>query len=126
VLASVVIWIGQQVCVFDTVLAAIRPLVVLMGLPPEAATAFLFGFFRRDYGAAGLYDLHRTSGLTGNQLFVACLTLTLFLPCIAQWMVLFKEHGWKFAVAVGVGVMAVACGSGMAAHMILSGTGARL
>ena len=39
-----------------------------MGLPDEAAVAFLFGFFRRDYGAAGLYDLKRQGLLAGNQL----------------------------------------------------------
>jgi ferrous iron transport protein B len=38
-------------------------------LPAEAAVAFLFGFFRRDYGAAGLYDLQKsTVPMTVHQL----------------------------------------------------------
>ncbi|WP_155402089.1 hypothetical protein [Methanosarcina mazei] len=44
---------------------------------------FLFGFFRRDFGAAGLYGMHDAGLLTGVQLVVAAITLTLFMPCIA-------------------------------------------
>jgi ferrous iron transport protein B len=62
-------------------------------LPDQTAVAFLFGFFRRDYGAAGLYDLR--SVMSGNQLVVATVTLTLFIPCIAQFAVMIKERGWK-------------------------------
>ena len=40
---------------------ASRPLVVgLLGLPAKAADAFLVGFLRRDYGAAGFFLLRRT------------------------------------------------------------------
>ena len=97
ILASVLIWLGQLT-------GAVRALVVggldagrarVMGLPDEAAVAFLFGFFRRDYGAAGLYDLHGRGLLTGNQLPVAAVTLTLFLPCVAQFLIMKKERGWK-------------------------------
>ena len=38
------------------------PVMASIGLPKETAVAFIFGFFRRDYGAAGLYDL-QTKGL---------------------------------------------------------------
>jgi ferrous iron transport protein B len=69
-----------------------------MGLPDESAVAFLFGFFRRDYGAAGLFDLRDV--LTGSQLLVAAVTMTLFVPCIAQFSVMLKERGWKTALAV--------------------------
>lgn len=96
--ASVFIWLGQLTGVFDLVVNALVPLVRWIGLPDETAVAFLFGFFRRDYGAAGLYDLRST--LTGAQLLVATTTMTLFLPCIAQFSVTLKEHGWKTALAI--------------------------
>ena len=67
-LASVLIWIGRITPLLEWTLAGLRPLVLLLGLPAQTATAFLFGFFRRDYGAAGLYDLHRQGLLSGNQL----------------------------------------------------------
>lgn len=126
VLASVIIWIGQKTYLFDAVIAAMRPAVVSLGLPEDAAKAFLFGFFRRDYGAAGLYDLHKVVKLSGNQLFVACLTLTLFLPCVAQWLVLVKERGWRFAVAVALIVMVAAYGAGLLSHTVLTVTGVQL
>ncbi|MFQ5342142.1 MAG: nucleoside recognition domain-containing protein [Anaerolineae bacterium] len=93
VLASVLIWIGQVTGVFDLVVRALQPLVHLLGLPDETATVFLFGFFRRDYGAAGLYDIQ--ASLSGVQLAVAAVTLTLFVPCIAQFAVMWKERGPK-------------------------------
>lgn len=98
ILASVLIWIGQVTGLFDLVVRVLQPLVGLLGLPDEAATVFLFGFFRRDYGAAGLYDIQ--ASLDGVQLAVAAVTLTLFVPCIAQFAVMWKERGPKMALRV--------------------------
>ena len=74
------------------------PLMRWIGLPDKVAVAFLFGFFRRDYGAAGLYDLRDT--MNGVQLLVAITTMTIFLPCVAQLAVMIKERGWKTALAI--------------------------
>jgi ferrous iron transport protein B len=98
ILASVLIWLGQLTGIFDLLLNALAPLVAWIGLPEETAVAFLFGFFRRDYGAAGLYDLRDV--MNGTQLLVATTTMTLFLPCIAQFSVMIKERGWKTALAI--------------------------
>jgi len=98
ILASVLIWLGQLTGLFDLLVSALTPLVRWMGLPDETAVAFLFGFFRRDYGAAGLYDLR--GSMNGTQLLVAATTMTLFVPCIAQFSVMLKERGWKTAVAI--------------------------
>ena len=98
ILASVLIWLGQLTKFFDLLVGALEPLVRWIGLPDEAAVAFLFGFFRRDYGAAGLYDLRGV--MSGVQLLVAATTMTLFAPCIAQFTVMFKERGWRTALAI--------------------------
>lgn len=98
ILASILIWLGRLTGLFDLFVSALVPLVQWMGLPEEAAVAFLFGFFRRDYGAAGLYDLR--GAMNGMQLLVATTALTLFVPCIAQFSVTFKERGWKTALAI--------------------------
>jgi ferrous iron transport protein B len=92
-LASVLIWLGKLSGAFDLALNAMLPLMHWLGLPDQAAVAFLFGFFRRDYGAAGLYDLR--NAMTNAQLIVSTVTLTLFIPCIAQFAVMVKERGWK-------------------------------
>jgi ferrous iron transport protein B len=102
VLASVFLWLGKLAGVFDKLVSLLHTPVRAIGLPQEAATIFLFGFFRRDYGAAGLYDLTQQGLLNGRQLVVACVALTLFLPCIAQFIMNLKERGWK----VGLGISA--------------------
>jgi ferrous iron transport protein B len=60
-------------------------------LPPEAATAFVMGIVRRDFGAAGLYSM----ALSPMQVVAALVTITLFVPCIASLMVMLKERGLK-------------------------------
>lgn len=100
ILASVLIWFGELTGVFQFLIAVLTPLVKWLGLPAQTAQVFLFGFFRRDYGAAGLFDLYRSGGLTGTQLVVASATLTLFVPCIAQFTMMIKERGVKTAAAI--------------------------
>jgi len=70
-----------------------------LGLPKEAATAYIMGIVRRDFGAAGFY----TMGLTPIQLLVALVTITLFVPCIAAILMLYKERGPKIATILWVG-----------------------
>ena len=92
ILASVLIWVGKITGLFDAIINAAAPLMYALGLPSEAAEIFLFGFFRRDYGAAGLYDLQNSGALNGVQLVVSAVTLTLFVPCIAQFAIMIKER----------------------------------
>ncbi|MGE5572313.1 MAG: nucleoside recognition domain-containing protein [Bacteroidota bacterium] len=121
--ASAVIWIGRVTGLFQLVLKGLEVPVRLVGLPPEAAFAFLFGFFRRDYGAAGLYDLARAGRLTDAQLVVASVTLTLFVPCVAQFAMMWKERGWRSALAIAAVALAVAFITGYALNLVLAGSG---
>jgi ferrous iron transport protein B len=73
-------------------------------LPRAASAAFVMGMVRRDFGAAGLYQLT----LTPDQIVVALVTITLFTPCIASLMVMMKERGWKEASIVWLGTWVVA------------------
>ena len=66
------------------------------------ATVFVMGFLRRDYGAAGLFQLAHGGGLTGAQAVVALTVMTLFVPCIANFLMIVRERG----VRVGVGILA--------------------
>jgi ferrous iron transport protein B len=126
VLASILIWAGRATGLFDLAVRGLKPVVHLLGLPDEAAVAFLFGFFRRDYGAAGLFDLHKGGAMTGNQLAVAAITLTLFLPCIAQFLMMKKEHGTRLALAMGAGIFVLAFVVGGLANLLLNVMGVTL
>lgn len=103
--ASVIIWVGQITKIFDVVLYLLNSPLKFIGLPKSLAPVFLFGFFRRDYGAAGLYDLSNQGLVSPRELVVAAVVLTLFLPCIAQFLVNIRERGMKFALGLTVFIL---------------------
>ena len=79
------------------------PIVVnLLGLPQKATEAFVMGFLRRDYGAAGMFDLARHGLLSENQVIISLVTITLFVPCLANFFMMIKERGIKGAVLMMV------------------------
>ena len=84
---------------------ALAPLTVSwLHLPKEAATAFVMGFVRRDFGAAGFF----TMDLSAAQLLVGMTTITLFVPCIASIMVILKERGWRYLTGLLVSSVTLA------------------
>lgn len=125
-LASVIIWIGNITGLFSWALTLLSYPTRWIGLPEETAQAFLFGFFRRDYGVAGLYDVQKASGMTANQLAVATVTLTLFLPCVAQFLVMIRERGWRIAFAVAGFVFPFAFLVGGGLNFVLNALGINL
>jgi len=118
-LASVLLWIGDLTHLFRLLVAGLQPVVHALGLPDAAAEAFLFGFFRRDYGAARLFDVHGGGAISGVPLVVAMVTVTLFVPCIAQLMVMQKERGWRTALAVTAIIFPFAFGVGYLLNLVL-------
>ena len=121
VLASVLIWLGKISGLFDLTLQALKPIVGWLGLPQETAVAFLFGFFRRDYGAAGLYDLRNI--LSPVQMVVSVTTMTLFIPCVAQFAVTIKERGWKTALGIAGFILPFSLLVGGSLNLILKALG---
>ncbi len=80
---------------------AASPLVVgFLGLPAKATDAFLVGFLRRDYGAAGFFVLREQGMLDGVQAVVSLVVITLFVPCIANFFMMIKERGVAAATAM--------------------------
>ena len=124
--ASVLIWFGQLTGLFGLFINLLKMPVKLIGLPPEAAPVFLFGFFRRDYGAAGLYDLTKHGYLNGVELVVACVALTLFLPCIAQFLMNVKERGWKTGFSISVFILFFSFSAAYILNFILTKIGVAL
>jgi ferrous iron transport protein B len=125
-LASVLIWLGQITRLLDLLMAALAVPMEWMGLPEKVASVFIFGFFRRDYGAAGLYDLGHDGTLDGTQIVVACVALTLFLPCIAQFLMTIKERGWKTGLAISGFVLVLAFAVAVVLNLALRGLGVSL
>lgn len=118
-LASFLLWLGDLTGVFQVIIDGLEPLMRLMDLPAEAASVFIYGFFRRDFGAVGLYDMYDSGIINGVSLVVAAVTLTLFVPCIAQFMIMFKERGGKTALIMGMFIFPFAFAVGLLLNLIL-------
>lgn len=103
------------------VLAALEELLApltagWLKLPPQVLGAFIMGMIRRDFGAAGLHSL----ALAGPERFIALLTMTLFVPCIASVLVAIKEQGLLVGLGVWLSSMVLAVLTGGIAAMLLS------
>ncbi len=106
ILGTLVLWVLDRLQVLGVLQTLASPIVVtFLGLPAKATDAFLIGFLRRDYGAAGLYSMFQDQLTAGNlaveteiQVVVAMVTITLFIPCIANVFMIVKEHGAKTAI----------------------------
>ncbi len=121
ILISVIIWALDLVGLFQLIIACVNPFVNAIGLPSSTSASFVLGFFRRDFGAAGLMTIQNT--LTGVQLLVAAVTLTLFLPCVAQFMIMIKERGVKLAFLIAIISVALAFTMGFIVNTVLTGLG---
>jgi len=109
IIGTFCIFIADQLGWLEKLIEGSKPVIVnLLGLPKEATVAFILGFLRRDYGAAGLYDLARAGIMSPVQITVSLIALSLYVPCIASFLVMIKERGWKTALAIMVFVLTYA------------------
>lgn len=80
---------------FDFITGIFAPIIQgLFGLPKEAIVALVIGFLRKDVAVGMLMPL----GLTVKQLFIAATLLAISFPCVATFVVLWKELGFKSLV----------------------------
>jgi ferrous iron transport protein B len=104
----------------DAIAGAARPIVTgALGLPPRTAEIFVMGFLRRDYGAAGMFLMARSGALTGVQAVVALTVMTLFVPCVANFLMIVRERGLKIGCAILAFVTVVAVGTGAVLNALL-------
>ncbi len=104
-LGALIISVLQYTGALTVIQNAIAPLTVWwLKLPKETATVFIMGMVRRDFGAAGLSSM----ALSNTQLMTALITITLFVPCIAAIMIIFKERTKREAVLIWMGSMVTA------------------
>jgi ferrous iron transport protein B len=106
------------------IVAAGRPIVTnLLGLPESTAQVFVMGFLRRDYGAAGLFQLAHAGKLTGVQSVVALTVMTLFVPCVANFLMMVRERGLKVGVTILAVITPVAILTGAGLNHVLRALG---
>lgn len=116
-LGTALIGILQLTGLITNLINLFEPLTTqILQLPKETAVAFIMGIIRRDFGAAGLFHID----LTKYQIVVALVTITLFVPCIASFLVMIKERGWKQGLIIWFGTwfFAFAIG-GIVSHILI-------
>ncbi|HET7827173.1 MAG TPA: ferrous iron transport protein B [Anaeromyxobacter sp.] len=127
VLGTLILWTLDRVGGLAVLERVMSPLVVgLLGLPKETAGAFILGFLRRDYAAAGLFQrfqpymqAHTMTWEMEIQVTVALVTITLFIPCIANFFMILKERGWKTGVAMMAFILPFAFGVGAGVNQLM-------
>ncbi|PKN85144.1 MAG: ferrous iron transport protein B [Chloroflexi bacterium HGW-Chloroflexi-8] len=103
IIGTLLLFVLDQLKLLPGMIHGLEPIVVnWLGLPAEAATAFLLGLMRRDFAATGLFVMESHGLLSPLQIVVSITTITLFIPCIASIFMMVKERGWKQATAMTV------------------------
>ncbi len=121
VVGTLVLFTLDKLALLEHIERMASPVMVgVLGLPPETARAFIMGFLRRDYGGAGLKTMFDSGTLTGDQVLVSLVTLTLFVPCVANFLVMGMERGWKTAFAMGAFILPTAFAVGGLVRLLLS------
>jgi ferrous iron transport protein B len=101
ILGTLILFAADKLRILPFLEKAASPLVVsVLGLPAETTGSFIMGFLRRDYGAAGLFALQEKGLLNTEQVVVSLVTITLFIPCIANLFMIIKERGARTALAI--------------------------
>jgi ferrous iron transport protein B len=116
---TLILFIADRMGWLLRIQVAAEPLIVhMLDLPPKATEAFLIGFLRRDYGAAGLFSMAKAGMLSHLQVVVSLVTITLFIPCLANLLVIIKEHGGKVAAGMALFIFPFALLVGAAVNFI--------
>jgi ferrous iron transport protein B len=103
IIGTIILFIFDRLDLLTAVESVAAPIVQdLLGLPAKATESFLIGFLRRDYGAAGLFNLANQGLLNKNQMVISIITITLFMPCIANFLMIIKELGTKIAILMSL------------------------
>ena len=87
----------------------------LLGLPKEAVIALAVGFLRKDVAVGMLAPL----ALTPGQMVVSCTVLAMFFPCVATFVVLARELGWRDMLKAGGIMVAAALVAGGLLNLLL-------
>ena len=120
VLGTLILFVADRLNLLTKLEAAAAPVLHgLLGLPRETAAAFIVGFLRRDFGAAGLYHLAQAGQLDRVQVVVAVVVITLFIPCIANFFMMVKERGWKTGLAIASFIFPFALAVGATLNWVL-------
>lgn len=89
----------------------------LLGLPGEAAPSLMVGFVRKDLAVGMLLPL----GMSAAQLTVTAVVLTMYFPCVATFVVMMKELGYRDMIKAALVMVCAVLFVGSIMRLILLG-----
>jgi ferrous iron transport protein B len=92
-------------------------------LPKESAAIFMLGFLRRDYAAAGFKKMFDENLLDPIGAVVAMVAITLFIPCVANFLIIIKERGIKTTLIITAAVLSISVVTAGILNFVLRGIG---
>jgi ferrous iron transport protein B len=117
---TLLLFVLDRLDALDAIARIGEPIVTgMLGLPASTAQIFVMGFLRRDYGAAGLFQLAHDGQLSAVQSVVALTVMTLFVPCVANFLMIVRERGARTALAILAIVTPIAIFTGAALSHVL-------
>jgi ferrous iron transport protein B len=120
ILGTLILFAADKLKILPFLEDVSSPIIVgVLGLPAKATESFIIGFLRRDYGAAGLFQLQEQGLLNTEQVVVSLVTITLFIPCIANLFMIIKEKGLKTALLMAAFIFPFAILVGGVLHRVL-------
>ena len=81
-------------------------------VPENAANLFVMSIIKRDLGAAGFYSMVTNGSFTQKEILITMIVLSLFVPCFASQMILFKQGKALFATLIWIGSFLIAFSAG--------------
>lgn len=77
-------------------------------IPENATNLFVMSIIKRDLGAAGFYSMVTNGAFTQKEILITLIVLTLFVPCFASQMILFKQGKALTASLIWIGSFIIA------------------
>ena len=91
------------------------PVEHILGLPAETTYVLILGFLRKDVSIALLEPFH----LAPQALVVACVFMSMYMPCVATFFVMLRESGWKDTLRVVGLTLGMSCLTAYVLRLIL-------
>jgi ferrous iron transport protein B len=98
--------------------------VGILGLPAFTGICLIYGVLRKEMAlemlsiASGTFIF--STVMTPVQVFVFCLVVTLYIPCLATFSVVVRELTWRWAVGGSIFTVVLALIAGGVAHWVLA------
>lgn len=91
------------------------PVEHILGLPAETTSVLILGFLRKDVSIALLEPFH----LAPQSLVVACVFMSMYMPCVATFFVMLRESGWKDTLRIVALTLGLSCLTAYILRLIL-------